>query len=100
MAITAINVFVEVDGQQCLAVIDHRMADLFMGMLGAYQAGQPNGARLSKLPDSATEHLLATRRAILEHIERQRAQASASRDCKRPECMSRGCFGHCMKESK
>lgn len=28
-----------------------------------------------------------------------RAKPPASRDCSRPECMSRGCFGHCMKES-
>lgn len=78
MAITAINVFVEVDGQQCLAILDHRMTDLFIGMLGAYQTGQPKEARLSKLPDSATEHLLATRRAILKHIARAKAQKEQS----------------------
>lgn len=74
MTITAINVFVEVDGKQCIALIDPVMSDLFMGMLGAYQRGQPNGARLSTLPDSATKHLIATRKAIIDHVERAKAQ--------------------------
>lgn len=74
MAITAINVFVEVDGKQCIAVINPAMSGLFIGMLGAYQSGQPNVARLSTLPDSATKHLIATRKAIIDHVERAQAQ--------------------------
>lgn len=75
MSITAINVFVEVDGKQCIALIDPTMADMFMGMLGAYQRGQPSAANLSVLPDYATEHLFATRQAILDYVETKRAQA-------------------------
>lgn len=29
-----------------------------------------------------------------------RAKPLASRDCQRPECISHGCFDHCMKASK
>ena len=36
------------------------------------------------------------RRASMEGC---RIQAKASKDCQRPECMSHGCFGHCMKDS-
>ena len=55
--ITSINVYVEIDGQQCIAIIDPQMAQMFMGMLGAYQPGQPDGARLTRLPDEVSGHL-------------------------------------------
>lgn len=74
MEVTAINIFVEVNGKQCIAIIDPAMANMFMGMLGAYQRGQPDVARLSTLPDSVTKHLIATRKAILDHVERAQAQ--------------------------
>lgn len=66
--ITAINVFVEIGGMQHIAILDPRMAQIFLGMLGAYQSGQPNIARLTTLPDDVSEHLLATRRALADHI--------------------------------
>ncbi|WP_139032097.1 hypothetical protein [Comamonas thiooxydans] len=30
----------------------------------------------------------------------EQKQHPQSRDCQRPECMSLGCFGHCMKDCK
>ncbi|WP_152965125.1 hypothetical protein [Comamonas testosteroni] len=30
----------------------------------------------------------------------EQKQHPQSRDCQRPECMSHGCFGHCMKDCK
>lgn len=70
--ITAINVFIEVDGKQCIAVIDHQMKDIFLGMLPAYQGRPgPNASiNLATLPPAASEHLIECRRAILEHIKR------------------------------
>ncbi|WP_417285087.1 DNA translocase FtsK [Comamonas sp.] len=38
-------------------------------------------------------------RARITELEAQQRHTPASRDCQRPECMSRGCFGHCMKVS-
>lgn len=67
--ITAINVLVEYRGEQHIALIDSSMKDLFIGMLGAYQTGQPKHARLSPLPPEATKHLLSMRQALLDHIE-------------------------------
>ncbi len=66
--ITAINVFVEIGGKQCIAIIDPQMAPMFMGMLGAYQSGQPDAARLSVLPDEVSGHLLAARQAIADRV--------------------------------
>lgn len=75
--VTAINVFVEIGGKQHIAILDHRMAQTFLGTLGACQSGHPNGARLTILPDEVSEHLLATRRALVDCIStRQQIQPS------------------------
>lgn len=75
MAVTAINVFVEVDGKQYIAVIDAAMAPMFIGMLGAFQKGQQSAASLIPLHDDVAEHLLNTRRALQARIEAQKVQA-------------------------
>ncbi|MDH1335849.1 hypothetical protein N5D77_18150 [Comamonas thiooxydans] len=72
MAITAINVFIEVDGKQHIAPIRADAADLFMGMLGAFQKDEKHRATLIPLHDDVSEHLIATRRALLKRIEAQR----------------------------
>lgn len=73
--ITAINVFIEIDGQQCIALIKPEMAHIFMGMLSSFQGSEDPkaGANLSKLPPAAAEHLLATRRAIWEHVQKEKS---------------------------
>lgn len=76
MTITAINVFVEVDGKQHIAIIDADMAPMFMGMLGAFQKGQQDGATLIRLHDDVAEHLLNLRRALLARIEAQKGGAA------------------------
>lgn len=68
MSITAINVFIEMDGKQYIAPIDQEMAGIFMGMLGAYQIDQPSGARLVVLHEDIASHLLQLRRALYERI--------------------------------
>ena len=75
MAITAINLFIEVDGKQYIAPIRADAADLFMGMLGAFQKDATKGATLIPLHDDVSEHLIATRRALLKRIEAQKGQA-------------------------
>jgi hypothetical protein len=70
--ITAINVFIEANGKQHIAIIDPTMADMFVAMLGAYQKGQQAETALITLPDSVTEHLLKTRQAIQNYIEQAR----------------------------
>lgn len=74
MTITAINVFVEVDGKQHIAFIDGESANLFIGMLGAFQRGQPKNATLVPLHDDVSKHLIATRSALLKRIESQQAK--------------------------
>lgn len=68
MTITAINVFIEVDGKQCAAFISAEMADVFVRMLPAMQAGQPQQAMLHTLPPSVIAPLLETRLAMGEHL--------------------------------
>jgi hypothetical protein len=72
VTVTAINVFVEMDGKQHIAVIAGEMAPMFMAMLGAFQKGQHDGASLIPLHDDVAEHLLNLRRALLERIEAQK----------------------------
>lgn len=66
MNITAINVFIEVDGKQCIALIDPQMANIFIGMLPSFQgiAELSKGAKLTLLPQSVIDPLLETRAAI------------------------------------
>lgn len=73
MTITAINVFIEVDGKQHIALIDPQMSSMFIGMLGAFQKGQCDRVTLIPLHDDVAEHLLNTRRALLARIEAQKA---------------------------
>lgn len=68
MTITAINVFIEVDGKQCAAFISEEMADVFVRMLPAMQAGQQQQAMLHTLPPSVIAPLLQTRWAMGEHL--------------------------------
>lgn len=74
--ITAINVFIEADGEQHIAFIDPAMATAFIGMLGVFQPGQPKAAQLSRLPAAATRTLIDTRRALLTHWQRPQQEES------------------------
>lgn len=78
--ITAINVFIEIDGQQCIAPIKPESANIFMHMLPSFQGNEDPkaGANLSKLPPAAVDHLLATRRAIWEHANKSTPAPTAS----------------------
>lgn len=67
--VTAINVLIEYQGKQHIAFIDPVMKDLFIGMLGTYQSGQPKNARLYPLPPRAAKNLINMRHALLDHFE-------------------------------
>ena len=75
MHITAINVFIEADGKQHIALIDPEMSDMFVGMLGAFQKGQRDGVTLVPLQDDAAEHLLNVRRALWRELTKKGSKA-------------------------
>ena len=49
MNVTAINVFIEIDGKQYIAPVTAESAELFIGMLPAFQSGKITSARASML---------------------------------------------------
>lgn len=71
--VTAINVFVEIDGKQYLTPVKAEMASIFIGMLSAYQ-GRESEVQLYSLPPAVTGKLLETRAAIKTHLERPKEQ--------------------------
>lgn len=73
MNITAINVFIEVDGKQCIAFINPEMAEVFVGMLPAMQTGQPKHAVLRPLPPSVAAPLEQVRAALYDHLMKPKA---------------------------
>lgn len=74
MQVTAINVFIEVDGKQCVAFIDADKAELFIGLLGAFQKDQPKRAVLTPLSPKTSVRLLETRVSLLESIVETQAK--------------------------
>lgn len=66
--ITAISLFIEVDGRQYLAALDPDKKDLFMGMLPAFQSGDSKVARICPLPEQAVPHLLELRQSLFDHL--------------------------------
>jgi hypothetical protein len=81
-SVTAINVFIEVDGAQHIAILDPAMAPMFMGMLGACQGGQPDGPRITKLPPDVASHLIDLRRALLAHWKKPMEIQAATQEPK------------------
>ena len=63
--VTAVSVFVEVDGSPCLAPIAPEAAQAFLAMLAAFQSGQPTATNLIRLPESVAKHVRAAGRAIV-----------------------------------
>lgn len=54
------------------------------------------GAFKNSLLGKAAAELRRQHARILELEAAQAQRVMRPRDCQRPECMSRGCFGHCM----
>lgn len=76
MNITAVNVFIEVDGKQCIALIDPKKVELFVGMLPVAQADGHKNALLHNLPPSVVEPLQRTRVALYEYVTARKAAAA------------------------
>ena len=64
MNITGISLFIEVDGRQCFAPIKPECAEIFIGMLAAFQDSDGRAARLLQVPDSVWQHVKAAGRAM------------------------------------
>ena len=64
--IDAISVFIQIDGQTCLAPIDQSNADFFLKMLSAFQTGSPPETKLIKLPKDVADKVAAVGTAIYE----------------------------------
>lgn len=74
MEITAINLFIEVDGEKYIAPIRAEAVDLFIGMLPAFQGEGAKSASLVALPDEVSRHLIAARRELLARFEARRTE--------------------------
>ena len=59
MEIQRISVFVEIDGRVCLVPIAPEKAEIFIGMLPAFQSGEQKEARLIVLSPKVVEHVTA-----------------------------------------
>lgn len=75
--ITKISVYIEADGKVCLAPISAELAPLFLGMLSAFQEGQPKGATLLVMPGEVAAHVHAAQRALGKELERLQALQEA-----------------------
>lgn len=60
-----------------------------------------DGSQVRQVLDFLHERTLEIKRlnTRIAELEAQPSHTPTPRDCQRPECMSRGCFGHCMKDS-
>lgn len=73
--VTAISVYLMVDGQLCLAPISPESVHMFVGMLPAFQHDQPKTAKLIAMPPAVAQHIEAASRTLAEFIASQPAAA-------------------------
>ena len=73
--VTAISVYLMVDGKLCLAPISPESIHMFVGMLPAFQHGQPKTAKLIAMPPAVAQHIEAASRTLAECIASQHAAA-------------------------
>ena len=69
MNIAGISVYIEVDGRQCFAPIKPECAELFIGMLPAFQALDSRKARMIEMPESVWKHVRAAGTAMEKAID-------------------------------
>ena len=74
--ITAISVFVELDGRLCLAPIAPDSAQLFVSMLSVYQGDPDKGVTLYPVPDEARACVYQAGQIIGERINKGRGKAN------------------------
>ena len=69
-----ISVFVKINGEFCLAPIATESAEIFIGMIAAFQSGTPRETRLIRLPADVAKHVQAAGRAIGSAVDAARAK--------------------------
>lgn len=72
--ITKISVYIEADGKLCLAPIAAECAEMFVGMLPAFQEGSPKAAKLLLMPKDVADHVEAAGRALGQEWARLQAK--------------------------
>lgn len=72
MNIEAISVFVKIDGRLVLAPIASDSAQLFMGMLPAFQEGRPTMATVYVMPAEVADHVEAAGRALGDVLQKRK----------------------------
>ncbi|MDA8455291.1 hypothetical protein M4R22_11010 [Acidovorax sp. GBBC 3334] len=75
MNIEAISVFVKIDGRVVLAPIASDSAQLFMGMLPAFQEGSPERATVYVMPSEVADHVEAAGRALGDVLKMRKGAA-------------------------
>lgn len=76
--IEAIAVYVRIDGKVCLAPIAEEMSQAFVGMLSAFQSGQPKATKLILMPDSVSSLVNAAGVSLGVAIDEARAIKEAA----------------------
>lgn len=76
--ITAISVFIEIDGRLCLAPIAPDSAQIFVNMLSAYQSNPEKGVTLYPVPDEARECVYLAGQIIGERIGKGKTSRNAT----------------------
>jgi len=79
MNVTAINVFIQVDGRETMAIIGAEQGELFVRALGAFQAAPTNDVTLYNLPPEVEKHVQNARLALFEHWNRIKAAKQPKR---------------------
>lgn len=75
MNIEAISLFVKIDGRLVLAPIASDKAQLFMGMLSAFQEGSPEKATVYVMPAEVAEHVEAAGRKLSDVLQQRKGAA-------------------------
>jgi hypothetical protein len=71
MNIEAVSVYVKIDGRVVLAPIAQEKAQLFMGMLPAFQEGHPSKATVYVMPKEVADHVEAAGRALNKKLTKK-----------------------------
>jgi hypothetical protein len=75
MNIEAVSVYLKIDGRVLLAPIAQDKAQLFMGMLPAFQEGQPSQASVYVMPKEVADHVEAAGRALHANLTKNKGGA-------------------------
>lgn len=72
-----ISVFIKINGEFCLAPIAAESAQMFVGMLSAFQTGAPKETCLIRLPADVAKHVQAAGRELGSAFDAARKQGAA-----------------------